>query len=138
MRKVTGLGGIFFKAEDRDGLMDWYRRHLGIASDEYGCMFEWREVDAPENTGYTVWCPFASNTNYFGPSTKPFMVNYRVDDLTGLIEGLRREGVEVVGDIEEHPNGKFAWILDPEGNKLELWEPIDCRLDPYLPKPDDS
>ncbi len=133
MKRVTGLGGVFFKAQDRDRVMDWYRDHLGIESDEYGFMFQWREADAPERQGYTVWGPFAEDTGYFDPSTKPYMVNFRVADLTALIEALKDEGVQVVGTIEEHENGKFAWILDPEGNKIELWEPIDCAVDPYLP-----
>ncbi len=112
--------------------MSWYRDRLGIDADPYGFMFRWKEDEAPERTGYTVWNPFAADTEYFGPSTQPFMFNYRVDDLTALIDALANEGVEIVGGIEEHENGKFAWILDPEGNKIELWEPIDPGADPYL------
>jgi len=133
MKRVTGLGGVFFKAEDRDRLMDWYRNHLGIDSDAWGFMFRWKENDAPERAGYTVWSPFASDTEYFDPSTKPYMVNFRVDNLTALLDALEKEGVQIVGSIEEEENGKFAWILDPEGNKLELWEPVDPGTDPYLP-----
>jgi predicted enzyme related to lactoylglutathione lyase len=133
MKRVVGLGGVFFKAEDRDRLMGWYRDHLGIDSDSFGFMFRWKENDAPHRTGYTVWGPFAEDTEYFDPSAKPYMVNYRVDDLNALIDALKQEGVQIVGSIEEHENGKFAWILDPEGNKVERWEPIDPEADPYSP-----
>ena len=132
MKRVTGLGGVFFKAENRDDLMNWYRDHLGIDSDQYGKMFRWREPDGDGKTGYTVWSPFANDTQYFAPSEKSYMINYRVANLVELIAALKSEGVETVGEIEEEKNGKFAWILDPEGNKIELWEPIDSDSDPYL------
>ena len=134
MKRVTGLGGVFFKARDKGGLLDWYRAHLGIDSEEWGGFaFLWREHEAPDKTGYTVWSAFDGDTDHFAPSDKPYMLNFRVADLSVLLEALRDEGVEIVGELQEHPNGKFAWVLDPEGNKVELWEPVDPDADPYLP-----
>lgn len=132
MKRVTGLGGVFYKCADPGKQLAWYREHLGIEAAEYGFSFRWREHAEPEAVGYTVWAPFKQDTGYFAPSEKPFMVNFRVHDLVGLLAALKEEGVEVLGEIEEHPNGKFGWILDPEGNKLELWEPVPSADDPYL------
>ena len=134
MAKVTGLGGVFFRCEDPAGMRDWYREQLGIESEEYGFPFMWRESERPEKRGYTVWNPFPVETKYFDPSAKQFMVNYRVDDLPELLRRFEAAGVEIVGEMVEEENGKFAWVLDPEGNKIELWEPIDSDLDPYLPQ----
>lgn len=120
-KRVTGIGGIFFKAHDREKLQQWYADHLGIRD---GPTFEWREKDDPERVGYTVWSVFQSDTTYFDPGTAPFMVNYRVADLDRLTELLRDEGIDVTGP-EDHPYGRFAWITDPEGNRIELWEPTD-------------
>ena len=136
MKRVTGLGGVFFKSQNKDTLTQWYRERLGIEADEYGFMFQWREAEKPENKGYTVWSPFKDDTKYFEPSTKPYMLNFRVDDLEGLLCALREEGVQVVGDIQDEENGRFGWILDPEGNKIELWEPVDGDKDPYLSQSD--
>jgi predicted enzyme related to lactoylglutathione lyase len=131
--RVTGIGGIFFKSDDPARVLEWYRTHLGIASGDWGGFaFQWSEKDRPKETGYTVWTPFPDTTHYFSPSVQPFMINFRVADLVSLIATLRKEGVEVVGEIEENPNGKFAWILDPEGRKVELWEPVGSDDDPYL------
>jgi len=130
--KVTGLGGIFFKADDRGQLLAWYRDHLGLDVSEWGSVFHWRESEATTHRGYTVWCPFDQDADKFDPSIKPFMMNYRVGDLTALMAGLQDAGVEIVGEIEDHENGRFAWILDPEGNKIELWEPVEHSRDPYL------
>ena len=132
MAKVTGLGGVFFKCEDPAAVKGWYERHLGIPAGEWGHSFLWREADAPESTGYTVWSPFSATTKYFEPSDSSFMVNYRVDDLVTLVRELEAAGVEIAGGIDEEPNGKFAWIIDPEGRKIELWEPVDSDKDPYL------
>lgn len=132
MKRVTGLGGVFFKCADPKSLMEWYREHLGIESDEWGFSFLWRDVRDTEKKGYTVWCPFPDSTKYFDPSEQPFMVNYRVDDLEALLPQLEAEGVEVVGGPDTEENGKFAWILDPDGRKIELWEPIESSRDPYL------
>lgn len=133
MKRVTGLGGLFFKTRDPKEILDWYRRHLGIESEEWGGFaFRWLEPDQPEETGCTVWAAFPDDTQHFAPSEHSYMVNFRVDDLEGTIAALRSEGVEVVGEIEQHDNGKFAWILDPEGRKVELWEPVPSKDDPYL------
>jgi predicted enzyme related to lactoylglutathione lyase len=129
---VTGLGGVFFKCRDRESTLSWYREHLGIESDEWGFPFRWLDKDDAQEIGYTVWSPFADDTSYFAPSEKPYMVNFRVANLEELIRALKDEGVQVVGEIKQEENGKFAWILDPEGNKIELWEPVPSAEDPYL------
>ena len=126
MARVTGLGGVFFEAEDPDAMKRWYAEHLGIEPDPQGYVsFLWRSADEPEVVGRTVWAPFEAGTSYFDPSDKGWMLNYRVDDLDGLLERLRAAGVETVGEIEEYEYGRFGWILDPEGNKVELWEPSE-------------
>lgn len=133
LRRVTGIGGVFFKSHDPARVLEWYRTHLGIESGDWGGFaFQWREQDQPNATGYTVWGVFPDTTTYFSPSEQQFLVNFRVQDLVSLIAALREEGVAVVGEIEQHPNGKFAWILDPEGRKVELWEPVASAVDPYL------
>jgi len=124
-KKVTGIGGIFFKCKDPDQMKDWYNENLGLSTNEYGSLFEFRSTDDPDKKGYLQWSPFTDKTKYFEPSKKEFMINYRVENLVELLEELRKSGVEVVGEIEEYEYGKFAWIVDPEGNKLELWEPVD-------------
>ncbi len=121
--RVTGIGGFFFKAKDAKALSAWYNQHLGIDAGDYGWAFMWKDKDG--NDGLTNWAPFSESTRYFEPSEKPFMQNFRVHDLDGLLEKLRAEGVTLVGVPERYEYGKFAWILDPEGNKIELWEPID-------------
>jgi len=124
MKRVTGIGGIFFKGQDAEALRAWYREHLGIeAEGDSGCVFEWREAAEPEQMGQTVWSVFAGHTKYFEPSNAPFMINYRVSDLRALLDQLRAEGVTVDDKLEEHEYGKFGWIMDPEGNRIELWEP---------------
>lgn len=124
MKRVTGIGGIFFKSKDPDRLREWYREHLGIESDgANGASFSWREADNPNQEGMTAWSAFPETTRYFDPSTAPFMINYRVADLVWLVARLREEGVTVDPKIEEHEYGKFGWIMDPEGNRIELWEP---------------
>jgi len=122
MRRVTGIGGVFFKVRNPAALRAWYREHLGIESDEWGALFHWREDDAPERRGSTVWSPFASDSDYF---PGPVMVNYRVDDLDAVVAALREEGVQVDARVEEGELGRFAWATDPEGNRLELWQPPD-------------
>lgn len=111
-------------------MKEWYRAHLGIPSDQYGGMFRWRSFQQPESVGHTTWSTFAADTEYFAPSQKDFMFNYRVADLEGLLRLLKEEGVEIVGEMETYEYGKFAWIVDPEGNKIELWEPIDGPFEP--------
>jgi predicted enzyme related to lactoylglutathione lyase len=126
MKRVTGLGGIFFKCEDPKKQQAWYQKHLGMAMDDWGgSMFWWRDVDQPEKKCSTVWSTFKSDTNYFDPGTKPFMFNYRVENLEELLRLLKEEGIEQIGEIQEESYGKFGWIMDPEGNKIELWEPKD-------------
>ena len=126
MKRVTGIGGVFFKTEQPKDLKEWYQKHLGLPTtpDNY-IVFEWKDAELPDAWGHTVWSPFKADTQYFEPSKKAFMVNYRVDDLEALLNTLRAEGVEVVGEMESYEYGKFGWILDPEGNKIELWEPAD-------------
>jgi predicted enzyme related to lactoylglutathione lyase len=124
MKRVTGIGGIFFKEKDPEGLRQWYGKHLGIESEgESSASFRWREIDNPEQEGLTVWSPFPESTGYFEPSNAPFMINYRVADLDSLLAQLRAEGVEVDPRVEEYDYGRFAWIMDLEGNRIELWEP---------------
>ncbi len=123
MKRVTGIGGIFFKAKDPESLQSWYARHLGIPVTDEGVSFEWRERDNPEEKGRTVWATFPQDTDYFKPSHAPFMINYRVENLDALLDALRKEGVTVDPKVEQHDYGKFGWIIDPEGNRIELWEP---------------
>jgi len=125
MKKVTGIGGIFFKTKDPKKISDWYGENLGLVINPYGSVFEFRQGAAPDKKGYAVWSPFKEDTDYFAPSEEPYMVNYRVADLKALIDDLREKGVKIVGEIEEFEYGKFAHILDPEGRKIELWEPVD-------------
>ena len=124
MKKVTGIGGIFFKCNDPKVMKDWYDKNLGFGNEQWGTNFEWREVDN-DKKGSTVWSPFSSTTKYFEPSTKDFMINYRVEDLEGLVQQLKKDGVTLVDEIQDSEYGKFVHILDPEGNKVELWQPVD-------------
>jgi predicted enzyme related to lactoylglutathione lyase len=127
MKYITGIGGIFFKAEDPEKLGEWYRKHLGLDVEEYGGV-TFREGEAPAESSpkrqaYTVWSPFAADTDYFAPSEKPFMINFRVTDLDALLAQLRSEGVTVDERTEKSEFGYFGWAMDPEGNRIELWEP---------------
>lgn len=124
MKKVTGIGGIFFKCKDPDKMNEWYRKHLGFNTNEYGTMFEWYETADSTKKGLTQWTAFPETTKYFDPSTKDFMINYRVEDLETLVEELKKEDVTIVDKMETYDYGKFIHIMDPEGNKIELWEPI--------------
>ncbi len=125
MKKVTGIGGIFFKSKDPKATNEWYKTHLGLATTPYGTSFEWRDIDDSTKKGLTQWNPFKEDTKYFAPSTKDFMINYRVENLDALVEQLKTEGVTIVDKVEDSEYGKFVHILDLEGNKLELWEPKD-------------
>lgn len=126
MKRVTGIGGIFFKAKDPKALGAWYRDHLGIAVEEWGgAAFRWASPDNPSGTGTTIWSPFKDETDYFAPSKAPFMINYRVADLHALLAQLRAEGCAVDEKVDESEYGKFGWVVDPEGNKIELWQPPD-------------
>ncbi|WP_040279334.1 VOC family protein [Psychroserpens damuponensis] len=122
-KRVTGIGGLFFKTKDPKASKDWYNKHLGFNTDDYGSTFWWKDNDGKECS--TQWSPFKEDTNYFEPSKKEFMFNYRVENLKELLATLKEEGVTIVGDMQEYDYGKFGWILDNEGNKIELWEPID-------------
>ena len=123
MKRVTGLGGIFFKAKDPKALYEWYRKHLGIESAPDGSGAMWRDADHPEIPGCNIFCVFPAETTYFAPSQSSFMVNFRVENLGELLRALREECVEVDPKVEEYDYGKFGWIMDPEGNRIELWEP---------------
>ncbi len=125
MKKVTGIGGIFFKCKDPNKMREWYQAHLGLNTTDYGATFEWRESEDSTKKGSTTWSPFAETTKYFAPSTKNFMINYRVENLEALVDQLTNEGVTIVDKIEDSDYGKFVHILDAEGNKVELWEPKD-------------
>lgn len=122
MKRVTGIGGIFFKCQDPQKVKDWYKTHLGLNTSPYGTKFEWRDAEDSTKKGSTVWSPFAEKTKYFEPSTKEFMINYRVDNLEALVAELKKEGVTVLDNIDASEYGKFVHILDIEGNKIELWE----------------
>src|SRR5689334_16999199 len=123
-KKVTGIGGIFFKCQHPGNLKEWYHQHLGLVTNEYGSLFEFRSSDKPEKKGYLQWSPFSNDTTYFEPSPKEFMINYRVENLEELVEELKRSGVTILDAIEVYDYGKFVHILDPENNKIELWEPV--------------
>lgn len=125
MKKVTGIGGIFFKCKDPKKMTEWYKTHLGLDTNEWGATFEWKEASDSTKNGSTQWSPFAETTKYFEPSAKDFMINYRVADLEALVEELKKEGITVVDKIETYDYGKFVHIIDMEGNKIQLWEPID-------------
>jgi predicted enzyme related to lactoylglutathione lyase len=120
MKKVTGIGGIFFKCKDPGKMREWYQTHLGLNTDQYGTNFEWRYATDPAQKGFTQWSPFNDSTTYFEPSKRDFMINYRVENLEALVEELKKGGVQIVDEIESFSYGKFIHILDPEGNKIEL------------------
>lgn len=125
MARATGIGGVFFKSRgDHRALAAWYEKHLGMKPEEWGgVILKWPE-DKADDGGLTVWHVAASDSKWFSPSDSAFMINYRVDDLDALLAQLRADGVEIVGDPQSDFNGKFAWILDPDGNKVELWQPM--------------
>lgn len=123
--KITGLGGVFIKSENPDDLKKWYEEQLGLPCDQYGHLFSWRKNENPDEVGYTQFSVFEKNTSYLDPSMKEFMINFRVDDLEAMIDRLKKEGMKVVGEIERYDYGKFGWVMDPDGNKIELWEPVD-------------
>ena len=119
MKRVTGIGGIFFQAKDPGALRAWYSKHLGIELQDWGgAVFTWADSE-----GMTIWSVSDTGTDYFAPSLKPFMINYRVENLTALLEALRAEGCDVLDKTEDSEFGKFGWVIDPEGNKVELWQP---------------
>jgi len=124
MNRVTGIGGIFFKARNPAVLREWYRRHLGIPIEEWGgAVFRWNDAGNPGGIGTTVWSPFEEASTYFAPSVATFMINYRVADLRAVLALLREEGCQVDDKVEESEQGIFGWVMDPEGNRIELWQP---------------
>lgn len=129
MKRVTGIGGIFFKCQDPAKMREWYKQHLGLNTNDYGAVFEWYQGADSTKKGFTQWSPFAEKTTYFAPSTKDFMINYRVENLEALVEVLMAEGVTIVDTIETYDYGKFVHILDAEGNKIELWEANDIAYE---------
>lgn len=125
MKRVTGIGGVFFKSKDPKKITEWYQKHLGLETNPYGATFEWFESLDSQKKAQTQWTPFAEDTKYFGPSDQDFMINYRVENLEALVAELQKEGVTIVDKIEIYDYGKFVHILDGEGNKVQLWEAID-------------
>ncbi|MBN1649939.1 MAG: VOC family protein [Bacteroidales bacterium] len=123
--KVTGIGGIFFFSDNPSELKAWYAKNLGLETNEWGSSFEFRNAHRPDEINYLQWSPFKKGSEYFAPSRKEFMINYRVQNIEGLVEKLRANGVTIVDEIESYDYGKFVHILDAEGNKIELWDPID-------------
>jgi len=127
--RVTGIGGIFFKCKDPGKVREWYSAHLGLNTNKYGAVFEWRQGADTTRKGFSQWSPFKETTKYFEPSAKEFMINYRVDNLVALVDALKTEGVTVTDTIASYDYGKFVHIMDIEGNKLELWEPNDVEYE---------
>ncbi|HEY0528722.1 MAG TPA: VOC family protein [Gemmatimonadaceae bacterium] len=124
MKRVTGIGGIFFKAKDAPALHAWYKRHLGIDVQDWGgASFTWADAEGKPVAGTTAWLINSAESKQFAPSTASFMVNYRVDNLDDLLDALREEGCNVLDKTDNSEYGKFGWVIDPEGNKVELWEP---------------
>ncbi len=129
IRKVTGIGGIFFKCKDPKKMREWYKTNLGLNTNEYGAVFEWRQGADTTKKGFSQWSPFPEKTKYFEPSTKDFMINYRVENIEELVGELRKSGVQITDTIEAYEYGKFVHIMDIEGNKIELWEPNDIEFE---------
>jgi predicted enzyme related to lactoylglutathione lyase len=124
MKRVTGIGGVFIKSGDPAKLREWYKRHLGIQFEEWGGIaFRWKDPENPDFGGTTVWNIFDAASNYFDPSKAQVMINYRVADVHALVAALRAEGCQVMDQVDESEYGKFGWVVDPDGNKIELWEP---------------
>jgi predicted enzyme related to lactoylglutathione lyase len=122
--RVTGIGGIFYSTKDPKKTREWYGNNLGLAIVDYGSIFETRNANKPEEINYLIWSPFKEGSDYFSPSKKEFMINYRVENIDWLVEQLKKEGIKVLDDIQTYEYGKFVHILDPEENKIELWEPL--------------
>jgi predicted enzyme related to lactoylglutathione lyase len=125
MKKVTGIGGVFFKCKDPNKMKDWYNTHLGVGAGQYGASFEWYTEPDSTKKGLTQWNTFSETAKMFEPSTKEFMINYRVENLEALVEEFKKEGVTICDEIASYDYGKFVHIMDPEGNKIQLWEPKD-------------
>lgn len=128
-KRVTGIGGIFFKCKDPKAMRVWYQTHLGLNTNSYGAVFEWRQGADTTKKGFSQWSPFNEKTKYFEPSTKEFMINYRVENMDWLLAELRKEGVTITDTVQTAEYGKFVHIMDIEGNKIELWEPNDVEFE---------
>lgn len=128
-KKVTGIGGVFFKCKDPKKVREWYQIHLGLNTNQYGCVFEWYQGADSTKKGFTQWSPFSEKTKYFDPSTKEFMINYRVANLDELLAQLKAAGVVITDTVQSVEYGKFVHIMDIEGNKIELWEPNDIEFE---------
>lgn len=129
IKKVTGLGGIFFKCKDPKKIREWYQTNLGLNTNQYGTVFEWYQGADNTRKGFTQWSPFKESTKYFEPSTKDFMINYRVENIHILVDELKNNGVTILDTIQTYDYGKFVHVLDPEGNNIELWEPNDIEYE---------
>src|SRR5689334_21728670 len=125
--RILGIGGVFFKSANRDQMREWYSKHLGLADKGQGAMLPWRQHDDPQKEHVTVWTVFPASTTYFGPGQSPFMINYIVDDLDALLDRLKEEGVKIDPKRMDAAFGKFAWIYDADGNKVELWQPVIAK-----------
>jgi catechol 2,3-dioxygenase-like lactoylglutathione lyase family enzyme len=131
MKRVTGIGGIFFKTKNPKSTKEWYAKHLGFNTDEWGAAFVTKKVEEPDKNAYLQWSPFPNDTEYFEPSQKEFMINYRVENLERLVGLLKDEGVTICDEITSYEYGKFVHILDNDSNKIELWEPIEEVFDKF-------
>ncbi len=125
------VGGIFFRTKDPAAMREWYAKHLGLQTDEFGAVFKFHPLGKADQNGYLQWSTFSEKNKHMEPSTKDFMINYRVENLEWLIGELKKEGIQILDEIKEYDYGKFAHIMDPEGNKIELWEPVDKVFDEY-------
>ena len=132
--KITGIGGIFFKCEDPTKTKEWYAQKLGLKTDQWGAPFEFRKLDKPGVRAFTQWSTFPNDTKYFDPAMNEFMINYRVENLTEYLEELKINGVTICDEVETFEYGKFVHILDGDGRKIELWEPVDGAFDPMFPE----
>lgn len=130
--RARAIGGVFFRSANPEETRNWYARHLGLAIDAYGTNFAWRHKDEPDKAGYSQWSPFEADTDYFGDREQQFMINYRVENLDLLLEQFRNDGVEIVGDIQVEAFGRFVHIIDNDGRRVELWEPIDAEYEKIL------
>jgi predicted enzyme related to lactoylglutathione lyase len=129
IKKVTGIGGIFFKCKDPAKVRAWYQTHLGLNTNQYGSVFEWYQGADSTKKGFSQWSPFKETTKYFEPSVKDFMINYRVENMDALVAELKKNGVNVLDTVQSYDYGKFVHIMDIEGNKIELWEPNDVEYE---------
>lgn len=128
-KKVTGIGGIFFKCKDPKKMRDWYQSNLGLNTNQYGAVFEWKQATDSSKKAYSQWSPFSEKTKYFEPSIKDFMINYRVADMDRLLVELKKANVTITDSVQIVEYGKFVHIMDIEGNKIELWEPNDVEYE---------